>query len=99
MASKRVATTAVNWAEFAKKIPAANKGAFQALKNKQDGYLRTIGQLPETLPAIDFAAYKGRIAGGKIIVVIIRLLLPYYASHIYNVPGIQNYYPCFCTHL
>jgi len=61
MATKRVATTAVNWAEFAKKIPAANKGAFVALKNKQDGYLRALNQLPEALPAINFAAYKGKV--------------------------------------
>jgi len=62
MAAKRVTTTAVNWAEFATKIPAANKGAFTALKNKQDGFLRTVNQLPEALPAIDFAAYKGKVA-------------------------------------
>merc|ERR1712135_68522 len=62
MAAKRVTTTAVNWAEFATKIPAANKGAFTALKNKQDGFLRTVNQLPESLPAIDFAAYKGKVA-------------------------------------
>merc|ERR1712227_738537 len=62
MAAKRVTTTAVNWAEFATKIPAANKAAFSALKNKQDGYLRAVNQLPEALPAIDFAAYKGKVA-------------------------------------
>ena len=65
MAAKRVTTTAVNWAEFATKIPAANKGAFTALKNKQDGFLRTVNQLPEALPAIDFAAYKGKVAQGN----------------------------------
>ena len=65
MATKRVATTAVNWAEFAKKIPAANKGAFVALKNKQDGYLRALNQLPEALPAINFAAYKGKVDAGN----------------------------------
>jgi len=62
MAAKRVTTTAVNWAEFATKIPAANKAAFSALKNKQDGYLRAVNQLPEALPAIDFAGYKGRVS-------------------------------------
>merc|ERR1712242_422570 len=66
MAAKRVTTTAVNWAEFATKIPAANKGAFTALKNKQDGFLRTVNQLPEALPAIDFAAYKGKVAQGMV---------------------------------
>merc|ERR1712088_100264 len=62
MATKRVAATAVDWAEFARKIPPANKGAFQALKTKQDSFVRTINQLPDSLPAIDFAAYRGRIA-------------------------------------
>jgi len=66
MAAKRVTTTAVNWAEFATKIPAANKGAFAALKTKQDGYLRTVNQLPEALPAINFASYKGRISGAMV---------------------------------
>ena len=65
MAAKRVTTTAVNWVEFASKIPAANKGAFSALKTKQDGYLRAVNQLPDALPGIDFASYKGRISGGK----------------------------------
>ena len=66
MAAKRVTSTAVNWTEFARKIPAANKGAFQALKNKQDGFMRTVNQLPAALPGIDFANYKGRISGGKL---------------------------------
>jgi len=66
MAAKRVTTTAVNWAEFATKIPAANKGAFAALKTKQDGYLRAVNQLPESLPAIDFASYKGRISAAMV---------------------------------
>merc|ERR1712072_1466805 len=39
-----------------------NKGAFTALKTKQDSFVRTINQLPDALTAIDFAAYRGRIA-------------------------------------
>jgi len=62
MAAKRVTSSAVNWAEFASKIPAANKGAFAALKTKQDGYIRAVNQLPDALPSIDFASYKGRVA-------------------------------------
>ena len=68
MAAKRVTSTAVNWAEFASKIPAANKGAFAALKTKQDGYIRAVNQLPDALPSIDFASYKGRVATGNPIV-------------------------------
>merc|ERR1712018_594920 len=41
---------------------AAKKASFGALKNKQDGYVRAVNQLPEALPAIDFAAYKGKVA-------------------------------------
>jgi len=62
MAAKRVTATAINWAEFATKIPAANKASFGALKNKQDGYVRAVNQLPESLPAIDFSSYKGKVA-------------------------------------
>merc|ERR1712001_303459 len=62
MAAKRVTATAINWAEFATKIPAANKASFGALKNKQDGYVRAVNQLPEALPAIDFSSYKGKVA-------------------------------------
>ena len=67
MAAKRVTATAINWAEFATKIPAANKASFGALKNKQDGYVRAVNQLPEALPAIDFSAYKGKVAQGNFI--------------------------------
>ena len=73
MATKRVAATAVDWAEFARKIPPANKGAFTALKTKQDSFVRTINQLPDALPAIDFAAYRGRIAPGEYL----KFTLPY----------------------
>lgn len=62
MASRRVATTAVNWTEFASKIPAAQKPSFQAFKQKFDGYLRTVNSLPEASPKIDFAAYRSKIA-------------------------------------
>merc|ERR1712179_551680 len=52
MAAKRVTATAVNWAEFASKIPAANKASFNALKNKQDGYIRAVNQLPKHYPPL-----------------------------------------------
>merc|ERR1711872_26336 len=62
MAAKRVSSTAINWAELAKKVPDGHRVAFQSLKMMQDGYLRSINSLPEKLPAIDWAAYKGRVA-------------------------------------
>lgn len=61
MASRRVAVSSIDWAEFAKKIPAAQRPAFNALKNKQDAYVRRISALPENLPKIDFASYKTKI--------------------------------------
>ena len=64
MAAKRVSATAINWGELAKKIPDGQRVVFQALKTRQDGYVRAINQLPENLPAIDFASYKGRVAPG-----------------------------------
>merc|ERR1711963_1253899 len=62
MASRRVAATSVNWAEFAKKVPASQKASFQALKQKVDTFQRSVPALPEKAPAIDFAAYKPKIA-------------------------------------
>merc|ERR1712108_108701 len=62
MAAKRVASTAINWAELSKKIPDAQRGAFAALKARSDASLRSINSLPEALPAIDWAVYQGRVA-------------------------------------
>ena len=65
MAAKRVTASAINWGELAKKIPDGQRVAFQAIKARQDGYVRTIAQLPEKLPTIDWAGYKGRVTPGK----------------------------------
>ena len=61
MASKRLAASTVEWAEFARKIPEAQKVSFFALKAKQDGYVRTINALPEKSPAIDWSFYKTKV--------------------------------------
>jgi F-type H+-transporting ATPase subunit d len=61
MASKRLAASTVEWAEFARKIPEAQKVSFFALKAKQDGYVRTINSLPEKIPAIDWSFYKTKV--------------------------------------
>ena len=61
MAARRVAVSSLDWAEFANKIPAAQKPAFAALKNKQDGYVRAIAALPEELPKIDFSVYRDKV--------------------------------------
>merc|ERR1712018_892887 len=62
MASRRVAATSVNWAEFAKKVPASQKASFQALKQKVDTFQRAVTSLPDKAPAIDFNSYKSKIA-------------------------------------
>merc|ERR1712038_883712 len=62
MAARRVTATTVDWAKFAEKIPAAQKPAFNALKNKTDAHIRKLAALPESLPKIDFANYKAKIA-------------------------------------
>ena len=62
MASRRISSTAVDWAEFAKKVPATQKASFQALKQKHSNYMRAVNSLPEASPKIDFAAYKSKIA-------------------------------------
>ena len=61
MASKRLMASTVNWAEFASKVPEAQRASFNALKNKTDGYVRRIGALPDKLPEIDWTSYKARV--------------------------------------
>lgn len=61
MASRRVATTAVNWTEFARKIPPSQKASFAAMKQKYDDYLRAVNSLPESAPKIAFDGYKSKI--------------------------------------
>merc|ERR1712050_794743 len=62
MAAQRISASSVNWVEFARKIPAAQKPSFNALKQKSDGFVRAVNALPEAAPKIDFAAYKSKVA-------------------------------------
>merc|ERR1711936_51748 len=62
MAAQRISASSVNWVEFARKIPAAQKASFQAFKQKSDGFVRAVNSLPEAAPKIDFATYKSKIA-------------------------------------
>merc|ERR1712029_788930 len=45
-----------------RKIPAAQKASFTALKQKSDGFVRAVNSLPESAPKLDFATYKSKIA-------------------------------------
>ncbi len=60
MASRRLASSSVDWAEFGRKIPDAQRASFNALKNKTDGYVRKIAALPEAPPKLDWQGYKAR---------------------------------------
>merc|ERR1712117_597816 len=62
MAAQRISASSVNWVEFARKIPAAQKASFQAFKQKSDGFVRAVNALPEAAPKIDFEVYRSRIA-------------------------------------
>merc|ERR1712142_461082 len=62
MAAQRISASSVNWVEFAKKIPAAQKASFQAFKQKSDGFVRAVNSHPEAAPKIDFDAYRSKIA-------------------------------------
>jgi len=61
MSAKRVASTALDWGSLATRIPASNKAGFGGLKLKVDKYLKLVTALPESAPAIDFAAYRSKI--------------------------------------
>jgi len=61
MASKRIATSAVDWAALAVKMPAENKAAFTALKMKVDKNMRSVNALPEAIVPINFEAYRAKI--------------------------------------
>merc|ERR1711978_448624 len=62
MAAKRVSASAINWAELSKKVPDGSRMAFGALKTKNDASLRAINSLPDALPAMNWAAYEGRVS-------------------------------------
>ncbi|XP_060079630.1 ATP synthase subunit d, mitochondrial-like [Ylistrum balloti] len=58
MASKRLATSAVNWKALGERVSEANLANFKKFKLLSDTYAGKVSQLPETLPKIDFARYK-----------------------------------------
>ncbi|XP_071518850.1 ATP synthase subunit d, mitochondrial-like [Panulirus ornatus] len=61
MAARRIASSSINWLEFAARVPEGQKAMFNAFKGKSDAYLRRVLSLPESAPKIDFAAYSARI--------------------------------------
>jgi len=67
MASKRIATSAVDWIKFAEMVPKNQRDAFRAFKAKSDSLVARVHRNPEALPAIDFAAYKSRLANPALV--------------------------------
>merc|ERR1712212_1188706 len=57
MAAKRIAKTSVDWAFMAQKVPKNQINEFNMFKAKNTGYSSKLAGLPESLPAIDWAAY------------------------------------------
>merc|ERR1712238_469410 len=61
MAARRVSASTVDWAAFSRKIPAAQKASFTALKQKSDGFMRAVNALPAAAPKIDFETYQAKV--------------------------------------
>nr|XP_056718325.1 ATP synthase subunit d, mitochondrial [Euleptes europaea] len=62
MASRRAALKAIDWVAFAERVPPNQKPMFNALKTRSDTLSAKLASLPESPPAIDWAAYKTAIA-------------------------------------
>merc|ERR1712002_375981 len=61
MAAKRIAASAVDWGRFAAVCPKNQMEIYRTLKAKHDGFMAKAYLLPDSLPKIDFAAYKSRL--------------------------------------
>lgn len=62
MATRRIAKSSIDWAALAERVPANQKTNFTLFKTKSDKYLRSVMANPETVPTIDWAYYKKRVA-------------------------------------
>lgn len=62
MAGRRVAQSALNWTAFAERVPKPQLDAFRAFKAKSDVFVTNVHKYPESLPKLDWALYKNRIA-------------------------------------
>ena len=47
MATKRIASSAINWTAMAEKVPEAQRGMFNAFKGRSDAYLRKYNSSPK----------------------------------------------------
>ena len=55
MAARKVA---INWTEFAKKVPEAQQAAFRAFQRKHFDLVKKVNSLPAELPKIDWDKYR-----------------------------------------
>lgn len=62
MASKRIASSSVNWAALAERVPPNQKTQFLAFKSRSDKYLRAILENPAESPKLDWSHYQNRVA-------------------------------------
>ncbi|GFO33210.1 ATP synthase subunit d, mitochondrial [Plakobranchus ocellatus] len=60
-AAKRVSKSVVDWTKFAAVCPKHQTDMLRAVKAKHDAFINKVYTLPESLPKIDFAAYKSRL--------------------------------------
>ncbi|CAL8333694.1 unnamed protein product [Lota lota] len=62
MAGRRVALKAIDWVSFAERIPANQRGIFNALKTRSDAISAKLTSLPATPTVIDWSFYKTAVA-------------------------------------
>lgn len=62
MASKRIASSAVNWSAIAERVHPEQRVNFNTFKVRSDKYLRSVQANPEVSPKIDWSFYKSRVA-------------------------------------
>jgi len=61
MAARRVSKSAIDWTAFAKRVPDREMPGFRLMKAQTDKLVQEVHKYPETMPAINWAAYKAKI--------------------------------------
>ncbi|KAJ3615227.1 hypothetical protein NHX12_018795 [Muraenolepis orangiensis] len=62
MAARRATLKAIDWVAFAERIPANQRGMFNALKTRSDAIAAKLVSLPEKPAVIDWSFYKTAVA-------------------------------------
>lgn len=61
MATKRIASSTINWSALSERVPPQQRTHFISFKSRTDKYLRALNANPAESPKIDWAFYKNRI--------------------------------------